>query len=214
MARIDFSRGATPEMAARANRCSLLGGAIGLSIEPKDAYYPKYDFRHKDNSPNKWYKWQHQRDWFWYQVWGRTAYNPNLGNRDDLWIAMFEERFGPAGEDLYKAMKWASMILPDAITSNCFGPDHRNHAPEFEWGDNVKAWSKSLPFDTQNVMSPREWIDNLMNGKLSAKATPLSMSAYLAKEVEMLRHHIELAKSRIKKKTPELQRPSNRAYNA
>jgi len=193
-----------PELAARANECSLLAGSIGLCVEPIDAYYPKYDLRHRDDSPNRWYKWQYQRDWFWYQVWGRTAYDPSLAKRSEVWIHMFEKRFGKdAAQDLYNAMCWASMIVPDAYTAYSLGPDHRNHAPELEWGGDVKAWSEGLPFDTQNVMSPREYAQGLVNNEMPARATPLRMATYLAEEARKTREYLESARKKMTAPTAE-----------
>lgn len=193
-----------PELAARANVESTLGGAIGISVEPIDAYYPKYDLRHKDDSPNRWYKWQYQRDWFWYHVWGRTAYDPSLGKRDDIWIRMFAKRFGKqAAPDIYQAMKWASKIVPDAYTAYCFGPDHRNHAIELEWGDNVKAFAKGKPFDTQNIIPTQEFAERLVNGDPDGRTTPLKMAFYLSEEAERTRQYIEQARKKTAKQTPE-----------
>ena len=186
-----------PEMAARANVGSLLGGAVGLCVEPIDSYYPKYDFRHADNSPNRWFRWQYQRDWFYYQVWGRTGYDPSLGKRDDIWTRMFAKRFGKAGSDLYNAMKWASKIIPDAYTSYSFGPDHRNHAPELEWGDNVKAFSKGQPFDRQNIISPIEYADSLVKNQPDARASWFAMASYLTQEANKTRHYLARAAEKM-----------------
>jgi len=193
-----------PEMAARANMSSLLAGSIGLCVEPIDAFYPKYDFRHRDDSPNRWFKWQYERDWLWYQVWGRTAYDPSLGKRDDLWVRMFARRFGKsAAPGLYQAMCWASKIIPDAYTAYSLGPDHRKHAPELEWGGDVKAWAEGQPFDTQNVMSPREYAEGLVKGEFSARATPLRMASYLSEEARKAREYVDLARKKMAKPTPE-----------
>jgi len=192
-----------PEMAARANVGSLLGGAVGLCIEPIDAYYPKYDFRHAGHSQNRWYAWQYQRDWFFYQVWGRTGYDPTLGKRDDIWVNMFAKRFGKAGSDLYNAMKWASKVIPDAYTSYSFGPDHRNHAPELEWGDNVKAFSKGQPFDKQNIISPQEYAASLANVRPDPRASWFGMASYLAEEAVKTRQYLAQARGKIAKPTAE-----------
>lgn len=193
-----------PELAARANMGSTLGGAIGACVEPIDAYYEKYDARHKNDSPNRWYDWQWQRDWFWYNVWGRTAYDPSLKSNDELWTRMFEHHFGkPAASDLFNAMQWASRIVPDAYTSYSLGPDHRNHAPELEWGGNVQKWVEGQPFDTQNIQTTREFADRLVRGDFSAKATPLQMAGYLAEEARMTRQYVGLARARVGDWTPE-----------
>lgn len=193
-----------PALAARANVGSTIGGAIGLCVEPIDAYYPKYDLRHKDDSPNKWYKWQYQRDWFWYTVWGRTAYDLDLQSNDKLWTSMFAGRFGKtAASDLYNAMKWASCIVPDMYTAYALGPDHRQHAPELEYGGHLKAWAQGDPFDMQNVQSPREFAGRLIKDDPSAKATPLDMARYLTDEAKNTRRYIDLARRNTTNPTPE-----------
>jgi len=194
-----------PELAARANVESTLGGAVGLCVEPIDAYYPKYDMRHKEDSPNRWYKWQYQRDWLWYHVWGRTAYDPSLGQRDDIWVRMFAKRFGKsAAPELYQAMKWASKIVPDAYTAYCFGPDHRNHAIELEWGGNVKAFAKGNPFDTQNVIPTDEFAKRLVKGDPDGRSTPLTMAAYLANESAQTLRALAAARRKTPRSTAEL----------
>lgn len=193
-----------PELAARANVCSTLGGAIGLCVEAIDSYYEKYDYRHRDDSPNRWFKWQWQRDWLWYNMWGRTAYDPSLKYADNVWLRMFQKRYGKeAAPDLLNAMKWASKIVPDAYTSHCFGPDHRNHAPELEWGGTVKDWANGQPLDTQNIQTPREYADRLIRGDYSGKATPLAMAAYLQEEAEQTRQYVQSALENVKNPTPE-----------
>ena len=193
-----------PSLTARANKEGLFGGAIGLCVEPIDTYYPKYDYRHKADYPNKWYKWQWQRDWFWYQSWGRTAYNPDLAARDDIWARMFAKRFGSAAaSDLLNAMKWASRIMPDAHASYAMGIDHRAAAPELEWGGDVGEWADGQPFDLQNIQSPQEYADRLIKGEFSARATPITMSGYLEEEARMTRYHLDLARRKVSKPSAE-----------
>jgi len=195
----------SPELAARANRCSLMGGAIGVSVEPMDAYYPKYDFRHKDDSPSKWYKWQYQRDWFWYQVWGRTAYDLSLGMIDTWYCDMFGRRFGKnvAGQ-LNMAVESASRILPDAITSYCLGWDQRQHAPELETGGSLKQWASKSSMDTTNVMYPKDFADKLVHGYASAKATPFDMADRIQAESIKTRDLADSIRSKPGAQSPEL----------
>ena len=193
-----------PELAARSNQCSTLGGALGLCVEPINAYYPKYDFRHRDDSPNRWFTWQYERDWFWYEVWGRTAYDPSLKFRDDIWTRMFERHFGKAAAfDMFNAMKWASKIVPDAYTSHALGPDHRNHAPELEWGGTLQQWADGQPFDCQNIQSPREFADRLVRNDPSAKTSPLVMARYLEEEADATLRYVEAARSKVAEPTAE-----------
>lgn len=193
-----------PLWAARANESSTLAGSIGLCVEPMDAYYPKYDYRHRVDSPNRWFKWQCERDWYWYDVWGRTGYDPSLGRSDKLWKHLLAKRFGKAAAgDLYEALKWASMIVPDYYTSYCLGPDHRHMAVELEWGGDVKAWAEGKPLDGQNIQSPAEYAQSLITNRPSARANPITMAAYVAQEARETRKFVQRARARMKTPTPE-----------
>ncbi|MFQ3549696.1 MAG: hypothetical protein SNJ70_08095, partial [Armatimonadota bacterium] len=193
-----------PIIASRANLCGTLGGAIGSCIEPIHSYYPNYNFRQKDDSPNRWFDWQFERDWYFYTVWGRTAYNPALAYKDDVWVNMFAQRFGSkASKDVYLAMKYASKIIPDALTAYLIHPDHRNHAPELETSGNVFHWSGNMPFDIQNVQLHEEWAERILSGKPSARVSPIKMADYLADSVRLTKHYVAEAKRKNPNPNPE-----------
>lgn len=168
-----------PDFAARTARNSLLGGSIGFCVEPVNAYYPAYDYLHKDDSELRWYKWIYQRDWLFYDLWGRMSYDPNVS--EQVWIAKFKDRFGNGGQAFYNAFITASQIIPYAKMFYTQGPDHRDYATELETGGSVVQWAKTGPFDGQNVQSPMEYAESVVNKQPSARLNPIQAADILDK---------------------------------
>ena len=165
-------RWGNPEWVARTVRSATLGDAAGISVEPLNTYYPMTDFLHKHGIKHDTIHWGYERDWFYYQLWGRLAYDPNLGER--IWLAEFENRFGKdIGGHLYRAMAESSKIVDLGYTFHALGPDHRQHAPDLETGGDLRAWVKGEPFDTQVAQSVQEYVSNIVEGRVSGKAGPL-----------------------------------------
>lgn len=181
------------EFVARTSQNSHMGGAIGFSTEPLNCYSPAYDYLHRDDASCKWYRWMYQRDWYFYETWGRMSYNPDVPER--VWLRKFKDRYGAkAGEGLYRAFKAASQIIPYAKTFYSHGPDHRNHAPELETSGSVATWANIGPFDEQNVQFPREYAERLINGTTFAAMNPMQAADLLAGlGVETMRY-LNLAK--------------------
>ena len=107
-------------------------------MEPMTAYFPQDNyFINVDELGEPWFRWAFERNWFWYMVWGRMAYDPDTP--EDVWVDAFKERFGDAaGEHVYRATALSSKIIPLIYSYHCLGPDHRSMAPEFETGDGHK----------------------------------------------------------------------------
>lgn len=64
----------------------------------------------------RYYKYEFERYWHFYQVFGRIGYNPNTSS--EIWDKEFERHFGPeAAPYIEKALHEASWILPRIIAS-------------------------------------------------------------------------------------------------
>ncbi|MDI1343716.1 MAG: hypothetical protein PSV22_06410, partial [Pseudolabrys sp.] len=121
-----------PEFVARVVKSCRLGDAAGYSVEPMSAYYPMTDRYHPADG-HHYFKWTWERDWFWYELWGRLAYDPSVA--PTVFRGMFEQRFGPAGAVLFPLLSTASQVVPLIGTAIALSPDHREWAPEFETGN-------------------------------------------------------------------------------
>ncbi len=187
-----------PVFAARAVKDSTLGGARGFSLEPMNAYYPKNDYRHPEGSKYAWYTWQYERDRMFYNAWGRTAYDLDTAEDEELWRYLFAESgySKKCSESLYDALWWSSLIVPDCQNAYCIGPDHRQHAPELELGGTVEDWAGWLPFDTQNIQPCKEFAYRQVKKEYSARKTPIQMADIILDECSKARNY--LAKANVK----------------
>ncbi len=124
-----------PDFVRRAVRSFTLGNAAGYTVEPMTAYYPLTDFLHGSHSPHgRFFRWMPQRNWFWYELWGRLGYNPDLP--DSFFVREFVRRYGgAAGPEIFRALTAASRIVPFIFAYHRLGPDHRQMAPELEVGN-------------------------------------------------------------------------------
>lgn len=168
---------ANADLISRTVKTCTLAGSIGFCVEPMNAYYPMKRYFHKD--ANTWFTWGYQRDWLWYQMWGRLAYDP--ATPDKVWISQFKKRFAEAGEPAYRLVSKMSEIVPWAYTFYSMGPDHRQHAPELDTGGSLQKWADGQPFDTQNVQRPRDYVRDMLKGEPSARMTPLQAADFLDK---------------------------------
>jgi hypothetical protein len=79
-----------------------------------EGYIPAKDYSHADHLHKTW-KYAYQKQWLFYQLWGRLTYNPNLP--DQFFESSFDHKYGPGiGKIALKAMSLAS-IVPLKIAS-------------------------------------------------------------------------------------------------
>ncbi|MBT3201452.1 MAG: hypothetical protein HN350_16245 [Phycisphaerales bacterium] len=130
----------------------------------------------------RYYDWEFERYWHFYQVFGRVGYNPKTP--PEVWSHEFERRFGKtAGPLVQKALHRASGILPRIVA--CSFP--YNHFPttrgwaEMQRQGDIDAYSRSLPSDTQQFLSMTQAAKNRVTGGESAKIHPERSSRWFAK---------------------------------
>ena len=135
-----------------------LGTASGYTIEGLDAYYPKSPDYYLRDPKSKYCDWIHQRDEMYWMTWGRLGYDPKTP--DATFDTRATELLGKGSEKLVEAWKEASLIIPKAFMAYSLGPDHRNHAPELEWGGDTNAFLSTQGFDSSIYMSTQEALAN------------------------------------------------------
>jgi hypothetical protein len=93
-----------------------LSGSAGFQINTPLSLKYGHELSHKDtwhtfaDPALRYGRWEDERFWMWYTVFGRLGYNPNTDPR--VWRDEFQARFGEAGKDLEKALAAASKIVP------------------------------------------------------------------------------------------------------
>jgi hypothetical protein len=188
-----------PEFARRTVRSCKFGGGTGFSMEPMNAYYPQTDYFHNNPSTDhKFYEWMHEQQWFWYLMWGRVAYDPDVSDR--VWVSEFARRFGTqAGPLVYRALIESSKVVPFVYAYHNQGLDHQNMAPEFETGDHAEGvrdtiWQgkRLVPFGGSNedflavgtldrtaMADPRTYVESVLQNRPLAQMSPFEAGEYL-----------------------------------
>jgi len=127
----------------------------------------------------KYYDWEFERYWHFFQVFGRLGYNPKTPG--EVWRRQFQKRFGKdAGTCIERALHRASKILPRIVACtypyNMF-PTTRGWVGKQRMKD-LGEYAKALPSDTQQFLS----IDNAarfrLEGTDSAQFSPEESSRW------------------------------------
>ena len=135
-----------PDWVRRSIRAMKMGTASGYTVEPLNAYYPASPRYYLADSRDAYCDWIHERDEPYLMIWGRLGYDPDTPD------AVFDAAVGDTAE-VWKA---ASRVIPTAYLAFSLGPDHRNHAPELEWGGDSYSFIDREPFDSHTFMSMKE----------------------------------------------------------
>jgi hypothetical protein len=145
----------------------------------------------------RYYDYEFERYWHFYQVFGRIGYNPDTPA--DVWRREFERRLGrEAAPHIERALHRASWILP-MITAYNF-PYHRFPTtrgwPEKQRREDLPEYAKADPSDTEQFLSMTEAARHLMAGEDSAKIWPLESSRWFAQVAEKVMSEVDEAERR------------------
>jgi hypothetical protein len=196
-----------PEYVRRAVSTFGLGGAEGFEI---DAPLATKGF---GNRPGKWgiftasqtqrifWKWEFQRYWLFYMLWGRLSYDPKTPS--SVWLDEMKKHFGDAAPDVMQAYEQASLVTPEIVAA---------HLADFNYyiwvetnpGGVIDDYIHVYPTDFRYIASIPEAVQNRLDGTVSAKQTPAQTSALL----DSIASGIEAAVQRAGEKM----RPGNKEW--
>ena len=133
----------------------------------------------------RYYDYEFERYWHFYQVFGRLGYNPDTP--PDVWNREFERRLGPAaGPHIALALHRASWILP-MITAYNFPynrfPTTRGW-PEKQRREDLADHAKAEPSDTEQFLSSAEAARLWLRGEDAAKRWPEESSRWFARAAD------------------------------
>ncbi len=139
-------------------------------------------FRHKEREH---YKWEYERYWSFYMLFGRLTYNPNTS--DELWLREIRQRFGrEAAPEIASAYRSASQVL-SLIMATAISNYNMYIWPEKDMGGLINYYLHLLPYDKRRISSFLESVDDYLRDKSTAKLTPEKVASRLdsvAKECE------------------------------
>lgn len=165
---------------------TLLGSASGFSMMPTHAFYPQFDFWHRD-ARDRFSPWAFRRDELEYLLFGRLGYDP--GTPERTFREALRRRVGT--DALWEPMQAATEIPAWITTANSCGPDQRQSAPELEWGGSLRFWAGPTsppgvrafchtnyhgPLDQFAIASPHEAARDLALGRGTSRLGPLEVA--------------------------------------
>jgi cephalosporin-C deacetylase-like acetyl esterase len=159
-----------PDWVRRTIQSMPLGTARGFTVEALNSYFPATPAYYIADPSDQWCKWIHQRDALWLIQWGRLGYDPKTP--EDVFEHAIEKHLGKGVKALAQEWKEASRVVPTGFTAWSMGPDHRDHAPELEWGGGLDDFIQTEPFDSHVFMSTKEALALQATGGHDGRSSP------------------------------------------
>ena len=175
-----------PEYARRFAETIRLGGVRGFDImeplatkmagqphaaQPFELLNPRY----------RYYDYEFERYWHFFQVFGRLSYNPAASS--ETWDREFARRFGKdAGPLIEQAVHRASQILPQ-IVAYCLPPLRFSTTrgwPERQRWEDLPDYAQDEPSDVEQFQSFAEAARNQISGTESARVSLPAESRWFA----------------------------------
>lgn len=192
-----------PEYVRRFSASTHLGGVEGFEIhEPLATKMAGQSHEEKPFellSPDyRYYDYEFQRYWYFFEVFGRISYDPQTPAEE--WDHEFVDRFGKNAAPFVKAgLQRASQILPE-ITAYCQPADHYSTTrgwPERQRQGDLPQYVEANPSDPQQFEALQDAADDVLQGRSSAKITPLQTSRWFASAARDVRNLIVQAEQRV-----------------
>ena len=195
----------SPEYVRRAVSTFSLGNAVGFEIDPPLAQ------KGFGNAPGKWgvfadsqqkrvfWKWEFERYWLFYRLWGRLSYDPAVSDR--VWMDDMKARFGSAAAAVMNAYQNASQIIPEIVAVHLADPNMYIW-PEINPGGLIDSYRTVRPSDFRYVASIPEAVENRLTHQGSAKQTALDTSRRFDAFATATEQALQLAQSELKQ-SPE-----------
>jgi hypothetical protein len=191
----------SPSYVQRAVSTFSLGGAEGFEIDPPLAQ------KGFGNAPGTWgvftaaqqrrvfWKWEFERYWLFYRLWGRLSYDPQTTNR--AWMDDMAVRFGGAAKDVMAAYEVASQVVPEIVAVHLADPNMYLW-PEINPGGLIDSYRGILPSDWQYVASIPEAVHNRLTRYPSAKQTAPETAARFEAMAADIDNALHRAEPRVK----------------
>jgi hypothetical protein len=196
----------SPDYVRRAVPTFRLSGSIGFEI---DAPPTQKGF---GNRPGTWdlftdaqadrvfWKWDFERYWLFYRLWGRLSYDPQAS--DSVWTNEMRQRFGPAGGDVLEAYRQSSRVINEIVAAHLADPNMYIW-PEINPGGLIDSYKEVSPSDWRYISSPSETARNLLARTASAKQTALDTADMLQDIARQIEDAVQRASSAIQRPNRE-----------
>ena len=192
-----------PDYARRFAESSRLYDGDGFEVN--EPLCTKMEAQPHDASPfellspsHRYYDYEFERYWHFFQVFGRLGYNTNAPA--ETWQREFEMRFGEdAGPMLEEGLRQASRVLP-RIVASCYPyrlfPMTRGWAEKQRLGD-LAEYARAEGSDTQQFANFEEEAQIILEGGETAKIRPAANSRWFAQKATRVGEAVSKAEQRV-----------------
>ncbi len=151
-----------------------LGDGIGFEtcapLSQKGFGNPPGEWRIFISPEREYYRWEFQRYWLYYLLYGRLGYDP--GTPEDVWLDEFSGRFGEkAAPEVLAAFQSASEVIPFLASYRLSNPNMYIW-PEKQMGGLLDFYLEVKPADEARFASFLEYTGMRLRGIRSAKMLP------------------------------------------
>ena len=195
-----------PGFVRRAVPTFRLGDGVGFEIDPPLAQ------KGFGNRPGEWgvftaanrdrmfWKWEFERYWLFYMVWGRLSYDS--ATPDSVWLGELRRRFGAAAPDVFEAYRNASGVVGEIVAVHMSDPNMYVW-PEINPGGLLGLYRDALPSDWRYVASIPEAVENRIRHIASARQTPRDTARILNGLAQRTEEAVARADAKIPPANPE-----------
>ncbi|HWA85599.1 MAG TPA: hypothetical protein VG710_05205 [Opitutus sp.] len=128
---------------------------------------------------HRYYDYEFERYWHFYETWGRLGYNP--ATPAEVWDRSFRARFGAAAAPVEDGLRRASWVLPRIVASvdpySGF-PTTRGWVERQTLGDSLAAYANNEGTDVELFENFADAAKRILAGGATAKVTPLQTSRW------------------------------------
>ncbi len=144
----------------------------------------------------RYYTYEFERYWHYYQVWGRVSYDPDVPS--EIWQREFVRRFGPkAGPRVMNALHTASRVLPRIVAAAYnyrYFPTTRGWAEMMRFGD-LPQYAQGTGTDVEQFQSYRDAARQLLAGQFTALRSPFQTSRWFAQTAQRILADVRAAQA-------------------
>ncbi len=186
-----------------------LGGGIGFEtcapLSQKGFGNASGDWRILTPPAREYYRWEFERYWLYYLLYGRLTYDP--GSSPDVWMDEFRRRFGEEGAPaVFEAFQHASGVIPFLVSYRLSNPNMYIW-PEKQMGGLLDFYIQVKPADQARFADLEEYVARRLQDAVSAKMTPDEAS-------ERLRRMAAATERAVAQADTVIDPASNREYGA
>lgn len=147
----------------------------------------------------RYFDYEFERYWQFYELWGRLGYNPDTPA--EVWTGDFRRRFGEvAAPSVEAGLQSASQVLPMIVASvypySSF-PTTRGWAERQTLGDSLADYAKNQGTDVELFENFAHAAQRILAGDATAKATPDATSRWFDTTADSVLAHVREAEAAI-----------------